>query len=140
MIRSAAVAALVLALAAPAAAQEPPRDDVMGRYFYPPELVMGNQRAIGLDDAQRNAILGHVRTLQALVVQLQFRLAGEAERLGDLLLAPDVDETAVLAQIDRVLPVEREIKRAQITMLIRIRNTLNAQQRGQLDAARGAGR
>ena len=140
MIRSAAVAALVLALAAPAAAQEPPRDDVMGRYFYPPELVMGNQRAIGLDDAQRKAILGQVRTLQALVVQLQFRLAGEAERLGDLLRAPDVDETAVLAQIDRVLPVEREIKRAQITMLIRIRNTLNAQQRGQLDAARGAGR
>lgn len=140
MIRSVAVASVALVLALPAIAQEPGRDDPMARFFYPPELVMSHQRALGLDDAQRNAILGHVRTLQGTVAPLQFRLAGEAERLGELLRAPAVDEAAVLAQLDRVLPVEREIKRAQIAMMIRIRNALTEQQRAQLDALRAGGR
>ena len=48
---------------------------------------------------------------------------------------------AALAQVDEVLGVEREVKRAHITLLIQIKNTLSAEQQAKLAAAReGAAR
>ena len=43
---------------------------------------------------------------------------------------------AALAQVDEVLGVEREVKRAHITLLIQIKNTLSAEQQAKLAAAR----
>ena len=43
---------------------------------------------------------------------------------------------AALAQVDEVLAVEREVKRAHITLLIQIKNTLSAEQQAKLAAAR----
>jgi len=49
-----------------------------------------------------------------------------------LLKARPVDESAVLAQVDQVLNREREIKRAQISLLVRIKNQLNETQQNKL--------
>jgi hypothetical protein len=43
-----------------------------------------------------------------------------------------VEEAAVLAQVDRVLDLERSIKRLHLVMLVRIKNTLSPQQQEQL--------
>jgi hypothetical protein len=59
-------------------------------------------------------------------------MSAESEQLDALLGAGTVNEALVLAQIDRVLAIEREIKRAQVGLLIRIRNTLSAQQQARL--------
>jgi hypothetical protein len=43
-----------------------------------------------------------------------------------------VDETQVLEQADRILALEREIKKAQISLMVRIKNTLSAAQQAKL--------
>lgn len=133
MIRHLVATALAAALAAPAAAQQPaPADDPLGRYLFPPELVMSNQRALGLQDPQRDTIMNTVRYSQAVLAEMQMRMAGEMERLTELLGASTVDQAAALSQLDRVLAHEHQIKRQHIAMLIKIRNTLTAEQRGVL--------
>jgi len=49
-----------------------------------------------------------------------------------LLKARPVDENAVLAQVDHVLDREREIKKAQISLLVRIKNQLSEEQQNKL--------
>lgn len=129
--------ALVIAvsLTAPATAQQP-QDDPLGHQLFPPELVMSNQRAIALQDQQREAIMQAVRSAQAVLPELQMRMAGEMEGLLELLRAPAVDSAAALRQLDRVLAHEHQVKRTHIAMLIRIRNVLTPEQRVRLDAIR----
>jgi Spy/CpxP family protein refolding chaperone len=43
-----------------------------------------------------------------------------------------VDEAAVLDEVDRILNMEREIKRAQISLMVRIKNTLTPEQQKKL--------
>lgn len=139
--------ALVLALLArAAAAQQPqpqpaPPDDPLARVLFPPELVMQHQQDIGLRPEQRSTITKAITDFQTKVVDLQWRMQEQSQRLAALLEKPTVDQTAALAQVDEVLGVEREVKRAHITLLIQIKNTLSAEQQGKLAAARaGASR
>jgi hypothetical protein len=48
-----------------------------------------------------------------------------------------VDKSAVLSQVDRVLDIERQIKRAHIAMLVEVKNALTAEQQNQLKGLRG---
>jgi Spy/CpxP family protein refolding chaperone len=59
-------------------------------------------------------------------------MQSESEKLVQLLKAPPVDENAVLAQVDQVLNREREIKKAQISLLVRIKNLLTEGQQNKL--------
>jgi len=70
------------------------------------------------------------------VVDLQWRMQDQAQRLAALLEKATVEQAAALAQVDEVLGVEREVKRAHITLLIQIKNTLSAEQQAKLAAAR----
>jgi TonB-dependent SusC/RagA subfamily outer membrane receptor len=110
--------------------------DPLAKDMFPPELVMANQQAIDLTDSQRSAIQAAMRDAQSRFVDLQFAVSGEMEKLGQLLAPARVDEAAVLAQVDRVLAAEREIKRAQLGLMIRIKNRLTAEQQAELRALR----
>ena len=113
-----------------------PAVDPVVRYLYAPEVVMAHQEAIGLTDRQRTAIQGIVKDMQSKVVDVQLRLASSSEKLTRLLSATIVDEGAVLQQIDQVLASEREVKRAQLSLLVRVKNQLTAAQQGMLDKVR----
>lgn len=113
-----------------------PAVDPIARYLYAPELVMAHQEAIGLTDRQRTAILGIVREMQSKVVDVQLSLASSSEKLARSLSATAVDEAAVLQQIDQVLASEREVKRAQISLLVRVKNQLTSVQQTMLDKVR----
>jgi len=63
---------------------------------------------------------------------MQFDMQGEKEKLVLLLKARPVDEKAVLAQLDKVLDRERDIKKTQISLLIPIKNQLTADQQTKL--------
>jgi len=54
----------------------------------------------------------------------------------NLLDAARVDEAKVLAQADKLMGYEREVKRAHLTMLVRIRNLLTDAERAKLAAKR----
>src|ERR1041385_2362559 len=137
------VPALALLVAATAAgAQQPPQapEDPLARVLFPPELGMQHQQDSGRRAEQRGTITKPTQDLQSKVVDLQWRMQEQSKRLASLLEKPAVDQAAALAQVDEVLGVEREVKRAHITLLINIKNTLSADQQAKLAAARGAER
>jgi Spy/CpxP family protein refolding chaperone len=129
--------ALMLAAASPSVAQSAPEPD-FGRHVFPPELVMKYQQKIGLRAEQRTAITEAIQQVQSRVVEQQWRMQEEAQKLGELLQAMPVNESAVLAQVDRVLSIEREVKRAHMTLLVRIKNTLTREQQAMLKGLRDA--
>ncbi len=100
---------------------------------------MQHQQDIGLRPEQRATITKAIQDFQSKVVDLQWRMQEQSQRLASLLEKPAVDQAAALAQVDEVLGVEREVKRAHISLLINIKNTLSAEQQARLAAARGAG-
>jgi hypothetical protein len=116
-----------------------PPGDPLARYLFPPELIMANQRAINLTDAQRNSLQQAMADAQGKFIGLQFKMSSEVEKLQSLLQPPTVDEAKVLEQVDRVLGVERDVKRAQLSLMIRIKNLLTQRQQEQLGALRRQG-
>ena len=63
---------------------------------------------------------------------MQWDMQAEKEKLLLLLKARPVDENAVMVQLDKVLDRERETKKTQISLLIRIKNELKAAQQNKL--------
>ena len=116
-----------------------PQPDPFGRYLFPPELVMQHQGEIGLQDTQRTALQSALAEAQTKFVDAQWKLSAEGEKLGRLLQGATADESQVLEQVDRVLSIEREVKRAQIALLVRIKNTLTPAQQRRLSELRGGG-
>ena len=138
MRRTSVLLILLLALAgAPLAAQQGGPGPGFDQFLFPPELVMQQQQRIGLRPEQREAITEAIRQFQSAVVDLQWKMQEETQRLSELLRGPQVNETETLAQVDRVLAVEREIKRAHLSLLIRIKNTLSKEQQATLRSTRG---
>jgi Spy/CpxP family protein refolding chaperone len=141
------VAALTLFAIAPARAQQatPPQhyqvqgDDPLAQVLFPPELIMQHQQDIDLRPEQRTSITKAIQDFQTKAVDLQWRLQEQSQRLVALLQKPTVDQAAALTQVDSVLSVEREVKRAHIALLIQIKNTLSADQQAKLAQAREAG-
>jgi Spy/CpxP family protein refolding chaperone len=106
--------------------------DPFGRFLFTPELVMQHQDAIGLEESQREALQLAIQQAQTQVIKMQWALALDGEKLTKALNSAVLDEKEVLAQVDRVIMIEREIKRAQMTMMIKIKNTLTAAQQNRL--------
>ena len=122
---------LALLLLIPLAAQQPPEDPLRDVLF-PPEAVMQHQQAVGLSDEQKNNLKVEIRQAQLKFTELQWTLQDEMERLVSLLKQTKVDEKQAASQLDKVLAAEREIKRAQLVLLIRIKNSLTPAQQLQL--------
>lgn len=142
MTRSALAIALgVLVVTASAAvARADERTDAIAERLFPPELIMANQGELGIDGRQREAIVKEVQALQSRVVEIQWQLQGATEALLKLLDAPRIDEAKAVAQADALMGLEREVKRAHLTALIRIRNLLTDTQRAKLARLRAAPR
>jgi Spy/CpxP family protein refolding chaperone len=130
-------AALLLILIAPLGAQQPPASDPINELMFSPELVMARQNAIGLSDAQKTYLRGEVLKAQTRFTELQWQLQDAMEGLIGLLKQSKADEAQVAAQLDKVLASEREIKRAQIALLVRIKNNLTEEQQNRLRTLRG---
>lgn len=121
---------LLLGAASVAAAQEP--EPEFAKYLFPPELVMQHQQNLRLTLEQRTAITQGIRDFQLKIVELQWKMQDEAQKLTELVQGAKVDEAQTLGQVDRVLGVEREIKRAHMALLIRIKNLLTPEQQDAL--------
>jgi len=124
------LAALAL-LAGPARAQEK-KDDALAKAVFAPDLVFKYAREIGLKPSQRQAIVDVIKNVQGDLVGLQLSMAEPAQTLVDLLNQPKVDESAALVQADKVLTIERDVKKMQMALLIRIKNALTPEQQAKL--------
>jgi Spy/CpxP family protein refolding chaperone len=123
---------LTLTVGAASAMAQQPAHDPIGENLFSPEAIMQNQQAIGLTQQQKDALKDALRKAQTQFTELQWQLQDEAEKLVDLLKQAQVDETQALSQLDKVLAAEREIKRAQIALLLRLKNRLTAEQQTRL--------
>jgi Spy/CpxP family protein refolding chaperone len=119
-----------------AARAQHPGDDPIGRNLFPPELVMQNQEAVGLNDEQKTFLKTEIRQAQVKFTDLQWKLQDEMEKMASLIKQPHPDEQQVLAQLEKVLGFEREIKRAQIALLVHIKNKLTPEQQARLEDIR----
>ena len=136
------------ALARPALSQPgKPGEDPLARLFFPPELVLQYASDIRLQAEQRKLIVDAVKSVQGELFELQMQMVERSQELMKALgavrteqraeaeraeSAQRLDEAAVLAEVDKVLAVEREMKRRQMQLLIRIRNALTREQQQRL--------
>jgi Spy/CpxP family protein refolding chaperone len=120
---------MVLLLVAREAHGQAPGPDPLAPHVFPPELVMRHAAEIGLDEVQRAAIKKTVVETQTRFLDLQWDVQAESEKLARLLERSPVDEAAVLAQADKVMGLEREVKKAHLALLVRIKNLLSDAQR-----------
>lgn len=110
----------------------PPPPDPIGRNLFPPEVVMQHRQAIGLSDEQKNAIKQELMKASTHFNELQWQMQDEMETLDNLTKGSTVDEAQALAELDKILNLERDLKRTQLTIAIRIKNKLTAEQQNQL--------
>lgn len=143
MKRTLLTLALVLAATNLAAQGPPPGPHGPGpgpedwaRSFFTPELVMQHQSEIGLQEAQRATLTTAVQQAQAKLTEVQWKLSAEGEKLSRLFQSAQVSEPQVLDQVDRILNLERDVKKAQISLMVRIKNTLTAAQQAKLTEIR----
>lgn len=134
---------VTLFLVTPAVAQESQvesqGEDQVARALFAPELVVQNRQEIGLTPEQWTRISESIRDLQRDVVDLEWDMLEASQRLVEMLDRPRVDEAAALEQVDQVLTLERMLKRAQLALLIGIKNILTPEQQDRLRSLRGDG-
>ena len=107
---------------------EQPHADPLAENLFAPELVMQHQSEIGLTEEQREALMSEIQNAQERFAGLQERLQKEVEAMAALLRKESTDEQAALAQFDKVLDREREIKRAHLGLILRIKGKLTREQ------------
>ncbi len=123
----------LLALAAVAPAQSTkPDDDPLARLLFDPQLVLKFASELSLQAAQRTSIINAIKAAQADILDRQLEMAERHQGLIRAMESLRVDEAAALAQADRVMELEREMKRSQLQLLIRIKNALTQQQQERL--------
>ena len=141
MIKRLALVIVAIFIAALAFAQQPqppqqPGDDPIGRFLVPPDLIMAHSQELNLQEKQRAAIKAEVQKAQSKFIDAQWDMKEETEKMVRLLQQSPADEARILEQADKVMALEREIKKTQLALLIRIKNVLSAEQMAKLDAIR----
>jgi Spy/CpxP family protein refolding chaperone len=112
-----------------------PHDPLAGNLF-PPELVMQHRRELGLTDEQKAAIRDEAIKASTRFQELQWQMQDEMETMAGLMKGATIDEQQALAQLDKVLNIEREVKRTQLGLSIKIKNKLTAEQQMKLNDLR----
>jgi len=102
--------------------------DPLAENLFPPELMIQYQSEIGLTDEQRDAVTSEMQSAQERFAGLHERLQKEVETMALLLKKEPTDEQAALTQFDKVLDREREIKRAHLGLVLRLKSKLKPEQ------------
>jgi Spy/CpxP family protein refolding chaperone len=127
-----AACVLCFLISAPFSAIFAQQPDPLGETFFSPELIMQNQQAIGLSEEQKTYIMSQIQEVQETFTKLNWSLQKKMETLIKLTSQNTVDEKMVLEQLDKVLPIEEQVKKSQITLMVRIKNKLSAEQQAKL--------
>lgn len=113
--------------------QQPPHPpDPLAGNLFPPELVMQYRRELSITDEQKAFIRDEAIKASTRFNQLQFQMQDEIEAMATLMKGVTIDEQKALAQLDKVLNIEREVKRTQMGLSIRIKNKLTPEQQAKL--------
>ena len=115
-----------------AADNSKPAADPLAGAFFPPELVILAHDQIALTPDQLAEIRAQVEKTQSRSEELRAQLERETAALAALAKPDRVDEAAIVAQLDKVLDAERELKHLHIGLLVTIKNQLTPEQEAKL--------
>lgn len=114
----------------------PPPADPLAHLMFPPDMIMNHARQLNLTDEQKAFLRSEIQKTTASFQDLQWKLQDQVELLHETMKSPTVNEQQALAQLDKVLELEREIKRLHIGLAIRLKNRLTPEQQDQLHKMR----
>jgi len=117
-----------------------PPDDPLGDAMFPPDMIMQHQRELALTDEQKTFMRGEIQRTTTRFNELQWQLQDAMEALHEAMKGNQVNEQLALAQLNKVLDAEREIKTLHMGMAIRIKNKLTPDQQMKLQSMRGTPR
>lgn len=113
-----------------------PNPDPLAHLMFPPDLILGHARRLGLTDEQKAFMRSEIQRTTSSFHELQWKLQDQMELLHESMKATSVNEQQALAQLDKVLEIEREIKRLHIGLAVRLKNRLTPEQQEQLHKMR----
>jgi hypothetical protein len=87
---------------------------------------------IALTQEQQDAFRARVEKAQPRSDELRAKLEREIAATAALAKRERVDEAALLAQLDKILEVEREVKHLHVGVLVAIKNLLTPEQQAKL--------
>jgi Spy/CpxP family protein refolding chaperone len=114
----------------------PPNPDPLAHLMFPPEMIMSHARQLNLTDDQKVFMRSEIQKTTASFQELQWKLQDQMELLHESMKSTSVNEQQALAQLDKVLEIEREIKRLHIGLAVRLKNRLTPEQQEQLHKMR----
>ena len=122
-------------LAGPAGAQGQKGDVFKGKLF-PPNVILENQAELGLSKEQFTAIKQAVVEVQANVAEHEWDVREAYMSIMAELDNSPINEDKALEYVNAALLAENQVKKEQMTMLIRLRNLLTDEQRAYLESTR----
>ena len=120
--------AVALLCASPVFGVGPARPDPIGRMLFQPELIMEYSNQLELSDQQQDTLKTELKNAQAAIFDHKWQLNEESKKLRTILQASPIDEDQMLAQSDKVMQLEHQIKQVHLTLLARLKNMLSEQQ------------
>ena len=115
-------------LCAGTAAAAGQKDDVFKGKLFAPNVILENQAELGLSKQQFTEIKKAVVDVQANVAEHEWDLREAYQNILAELDKTPVDEQQVLEHVSAALRAENEVKKLQVTMLVRLKNLLTDEQ------------
>src|SRR5262245_7900053 len=135
-LRRLATGLLILMLAGPLDAQQPPQPPPAEAPFLPGAWWRDFRKELGLTDDQSSRIDAIFRTTMTTVFRPKRTELEEQEAELSRLIKADADEGTIARQSDRVEAVRAMLNKNRTLMLVRIRAVLTQEQRAKLNTLR----
>lgn len=114
-----------------------PKADMFKGKLFPPNVILEHRADLNLTREQFTAIKAAVVEVQANIAEFEWDMREAHQNIMAELDQSPVDEKRVLKQVSAVLAAENQVKKRQMTMLIRVRNLLTPEQIVYLESQRG---
>ena len=121
---------------APNRPPHPPNPDPLAHLMFPPDMIMAHARELNLTDDQKSFMRSEIQKAMPAFQDLQWKLQDQMELLQELMKSTSANEQQVLGQLDKVLDIERDMKRLHIGLAVRLKNRLTPEQQDQLHKMR----
>lgn len=122
------ITVILLGTCAALFAQHRQPHDPVAENLFSPELLLHHRDTLALTDEQVSFVRTQTEKIQARFEELQPQLQKQLDLLGGLLKQDRVEDEKALDQLDKILRLEREIKRAQFGLAVAIKNKLTPEQ------------
>lgn len=116
------------------AAAAGPKEDVFKGKLFAPNVILEHQAELELSKDQFTAIKKAVLEVQANVAEHEWDMREAYQNIMRVLDASPIDEDEAITHVSTALLAENEVKKEQMTMLIRLRNLLTAEQIAYLES------